>query len=83
MQARILITLWYDQTLPKPIGPIPPNWAPRCGYLLSAVQVHTGGFTEKQMGPAPPKVHPVISPRNNDSYSGLMVSFRSMYIYYS
>ena len=40
MQARILNTLWYDQTLPKPIGPIPPNWAPRCGYLLSAVQVH-------------------------------------------
>ena len=46
MQARILITLWYDQAIPKPIEPIPPNWAPRCGYLLSAVQVHTAGLTE-------------------------------------
>ena len=50
MQARILITLWYDQTLLKPIGPIPPNWAPRCEYLLSTVQVHTAGFIEKNNG---------------------------------
>jgi hypothetical protein len=25
----------------KPIGPIALNWAPRCSYLLSVVQVHT------------------------------------------
>ena len=50
MQARILITFWYDQTLLKPIGPIPPNWDPRCGYLLSAVQVHTAGSTENNNG---------------------------------
>ena len=60
VQARILITFWYDQTLPKPIGPIPPNWAPRCGYLLSAVQVHTAGFTENNNGARTSKGSPCL-----------------------
>ena len=45
-------------------------------YTLQVLQKTT-------MGPAPPKVHPVFSPQNNDGYSVLMVSFRAKYIYYS
>ena len=39
------------------IGPIPPNWAPRWSYLLTAVQVHTTThcrFLQRTaLGPAP------------------------------
>jgi hypothetical protein len=35
----------------KPIGPITPSLAPRCYYILSAVQVHTVGFTENNWAP--------------------------------
>ena len=83
MQARILITLWYDQTLPKAIGPIPPNWARAVGIYSQLFKYTLQVLKKTTMGPAPPNVHTVYSPQHKDGYSVLMVSFRAMYIYYS
>ena len=76
-----MITLWYDQTLLKPIGPIPPNWARAVGIYSQLFKYTLQVLQKTTMGPAPPKVHPVYSPQNNDGYSVLLVSFRAKYIY--
>jgi hypothetical protein len=65
MQARILITLWYDQTLPKAIEPIPPNWARAVGIYSQLFKYTLQVLKKTTMGPAPPNVHTVYSPLEN------------------
>jgi hypothetical protein len=65
-----MITLWYDQTLLKPIGPIPPNWARAVGIYSQLFKYTLQVLQKTTMGPAPPKV-----PKSMDLENKIMCSY--------